>query len=728
MTKSVCLHAAFLRSPRENPWTGELDPEDSAYPYEEWTSRAHAKCYGPFAFDPILDQDGRVRGGANLYAALSFSFSPLLLAWLERARPETYRRILDADRDSVRRLGRGNALAQPYGDAPLPGLSLRDRRTAVRSGKKDFQQRFGRSPEGLWLPAQAADEETLEVLISEGLAFTVLPAARAGRVRIAGGTAADWKEVRIETFNPARPYRWLSRQTPGRELALFFPHEHLGAALASGEALRDGETLWRGVKARFLPDESTQLVHAVNPGELYGLELKGAPGMLGQALRNLEADGVPATNYAAFLDRFPPPQEVELTAAVPREEPAWRGALRRTLQESARELYDFYAGRMDAVLDDPGEARDALLLIDLQRRRLLMLSESEHDSRDVTDAEPLQALKQACRAAELASALGLVGLAPALRERLAAVKTASGTPPDAAQLWSREVAPAAVDAERAAAHFAILGHLGVGEAPRLKPRPGERFVLLSSAVRRETLPLPGGRDPSWSWQRLAVRDAHILHTREAAVCMHQLERLDLAAWVLAPQDEQPDLAAAFAAAPAEEFRAELCRRFGQAFFTLDALLGAERLQVLRWLMPDPAGSRPRQVFLRDWAAAVGRLRRGETAGEDALLELLPRCREAGVPPDQLPWAGLARGAVQGALEAFLATGARPELDRALRWLASAQRAGLRLDLFSLRSRLLVWLEGEAANADAAVRDLARALAEKLGLSPSLFSPTEYCSS
>ena len=83
MTKSVCLHAAFLRTPRDNPWTGGLDPEDSAYPYGDWTSRAHAESYGPFAFDPVLDPDGRTRGGANLYATLSFSFPPLLLAWLE---------------------------------------------------------------------------------------------------------------------------------------------------------------------------------------------------------------------------------------------------------------------------------------------------------------------------------------------------------------------------------------------------------------------------------------------------------------------------------------------------------------------------------------------------------------------------------------------------------------------------------------------------------------------
>ncbi|MDD5628166.1 MAG: DUF3536 domain-containing protein [Elusimicrobia bacterium] len=774
MTKSVCLHAAFLRSPRENPWTWGLDPEDSAYPYGDQASRAHAECYGPLAFDPVLDRDGRMRGSANLYAHLSFSFCPLLLAWLERAHPETYRRILEADRASAARLGHGNALAQPYVAAPLPGLTLRDKRTVLRWGGSDFSRRFGRPAEGLWLPGLAADEETLEAVIAEGFRFTVLPARLAARLRIVGGGEADWKEVRPETCNPTRPYRWLSRRSPGAELAVFFPHERLGAALASAEALRDGETLWRAVKARFLPDDSTQLVHAVQPGELFGLELPGSAAVLGQALRNLEADGLPATNYAAFLDHFPPPQEFELAPAVrtsvrpaPAElpipqapapvplEPAWRAGLRQALRGFAEELDGFFSERLGSGLGDPWEARDAcaellgdpsvrkadellsrrslrhlkpsesraaLRLLEMQKRRLLMLAEAGHDSRDISDGEPLQALKNACRAAELAAALGR-DLTEGLRARLAACP---GEKTDAAQLWSREVQPAAVDAARAAAHFALLGHLGVGEAPRPGPRPGERFTWTRGALRRESRPLPGGRDPSWSWQSLSVRDAESRETLEASVCVHQLERLDLAAWVLPAAEEPAGLAAAFAAAPAEEFRAELCRRFGQAFFTLDALIGQERLQVLRWLMPDPSGSRTRKAFLRDWAAAVGRLRRGEDPGGEGLLELLPGGREAGVLPDQLPWAALARGAVQAALEDFLASGMRPDLDLALRRFSAAERAGLHLDLFALRSRLLVWLDGPAAGADPAERDLARALAEKLGLSPSLFPPTEAC--
>jgi hypothetical protein len=390
---------------------------------------------------------------------------------------------------------------------------------------------------------------------------------------------------------------------------------------------------------------------------------------------------------------------------------------------SSRKAGEFISRRSLRHLK-PAEAKAALRLLELQRRRLLMLAEADCDSRDLTDAGPLQALKQACRAAELAAVPDGPDLRPRLRERLTACK---GTKLDAAQLWDREVSPAAVDSSRAAAHFAILQHLGVGESPRPTPRPGERFTLIRSAMRRETLPLPRGRDPEWSWQSFAVRDAETLQSRPSAACVHRLERLDLAVWVLPAGEEPPELAAAFASAPGEEFRSELCRRFGQAYFTLDALIGAERLQVLRWLMPDPSGSRPRQMFLRDWAAAIGRLRSGEDSSAQGLLGLLPRCREAGVLPDQLPWADLARGAVQAALEDFLSSGTQPGSELALRWLSAAENVGLHLDLFKLRSRLLVWLERAAAKAAPARRDLARALAEKLGLSPSLLSSPEACS-
>ena len=114
-----------------------------------------------------------------------------LCEWLERAAPATLAAMLQGDRRSLERIGYGNAIAMPYHHVILPLLSRRDKRTEVRWGIADFRRRFGRSPDGMWLPETAADHETLEVLAEAGMAFTVLaphqvkrpPAGgRAGRV------------------------------------------------------------------------------------------------------------------------------------------------------------------------------------------------------------------------------------------------------------------------------------------------------------------------------------------------------------------------------------------------------------------------------------------------------------------------------------------------------------------------------------------------------------------
>ena len=68
----------------------------------------------------------------------------------------------------------GNAIAQPYHHAILPLSTRRDKVTEVRWGIADFRRRFGRDPEGMWLPETALDDETLDVLAQEGMRFTIV--------------------------------------------------------------------------------------------------------------------------------------------------------------------------------------------------------------------------------------------------------------------------------------------------------------------------------------------------------------------------------------------------------------------------------------------------------------------------------------------------------------------------------------------------------------------------
>ena len=150
MTTALVIHGHFYQPPRENPWTDLVDREPGAGPFHDWNERIASECYRPNAFARISDSQGRVEQVVNNYARLSFNFGPTLLSWLERSSPDVYARVVEADRESVRRRGgHGNAIAQGYNHAILPLCDERDRRTQVRWGLTDFRLRFGREAESL---------------------------------------------------------------------------------------------------------------------------------------------------------------------------------------------------------------------------------------------------------------------------------------------------------------------------------------------------------------------------------------------------------------------------------------------------------------------------------------------------------------------------------------------------------------------------------------------------
>ncbi|MBI5244892.1 MAG: glycoside hydrolase, partial [Elusimicrobia bacterium] len=194
MERCVCIHGHFYQPPRENPWLDEIEVQDSAFPYHDWNERITAECYRANTASRILDERGRIARLVNNYSRISFNFGPSLLSWMERKDPETYRAILEADRESRRRFnGHGSALAQPYNHMILPLAVKRDKVTQVRWGLADFERRFGRRPEGMWLPETAASLRTLEILIEEGIRFTLLAPEQAERIRRMGQSV--WHDV-----------------------------------------------------------------------------------------------------------------------------------------------------------------------------------------------------------------------------------------------------------------------------------------------------------------------------------------------------------------------------------------------------------------------------------------------------------------------------------------------------------------------------------------------------
>jgi alpha-amylase/alpha-mannosidase (GH57 family) len=224
--RSVVIHAHFYQPPREEPWLELVEAEPSAAPFHDWNRRIERECYRAVVAARIPAADGRIERVVNTLERISFNVGPTLVEWLEREAPETWNAMLEADRTSRLRLGgHGNALAMPYHHVILPLASRRDKTTEVRWGIADFRRRFGRDPEGMWLPETAVDDETLDVLAAEGIRFTILaphqvdkapPAGfPAGTGRSTGGRSPSFcTTVPSRTMSPSD--RWYATGVAGR--------------------------------------------------------------------------------------------------------------------------------------------------------------------------------------------------------------------------------------------------------------------------------------------------------------------------------------------------------------------------------------------------------------------------------------------------------------------------------------------------------------------------------
>src|ERR1017187_5496563 len=261
--RCVCVHGHFYQPPRENPWLETVEVQDSAAPWHDWNERITAECYAPNGAARITNHQGEIVRIVNNYARMSFNFGPTLLKWLADRAPRTYRMILDADRASALRYGgHGSAIAQVYNHVIMPLASRRDALTQIRWGIADFQYRFGRRPEGMWLAETAVNRNVLDLLAAEGIKFTILAPHQCARVRPLqqepqpaasnNGQPSTDNEQRTTsnstwtpttnsnaTVDPTHPY--LVRLDQGRSIAVFFYDAPPSRAIAFEGLLNSGE-------------------------------------------------------------------------------------------------------------------------------------------------------------------------------------------------------------------------------------------------------------------------------------------------------------------------------------------------------------------------------------------------------------------------------------------------------------------------------------------------------
>jgi alpha-amylase/alpha-mannosidase (GH57 family) len=502
----VCIHGHFYQPPRENPWLEAIEHQDEAYPYHDWNELINAESYGPNADARILDPQRRIVRIVNNYASINFDFGPTLLSWLEQHARDTYRAVLDADRVSARHFhGHGSAMAQAYNHVIMPLANARDRHTQVVWGLYDFEHRFGRPAEGMWLPETAVDMASLEELAAAGIRYTVLAPHQASAVRRLG--EHEWLQVdaRIDTTQP-----YLCRLPSGRELAVFFYDGPASRAVAFEGLLKNGELLAQRLLTVFNGEQRLQLSHIATDGETYGHHHRHGEMALAYAIHHIESNSLATiTNYGEFLELQPPRYEVtiaEITSwscahGVERwrsdcgchtgGQPGWRQEWRAPLREALEWLRDELAARYERaatpLLGDAWTARDeyievvidragrqacfldrrlapgyseadavrALKLLELQRHALLMFTSCGWFFNEVSGIETVQVMQYAARAMQLAVELFQADFEPEFMRRLERAPSNLAELGNARRVYEQRVLAVKVDLLSVAAHYAV---------------------------------------------------------------------------------------------------------------------------------------------------------------------------------------------------------------------------------------------------------------------------------
>jgi len=505
----ICVHGHFYQPPRENPSLEAIELQDSAYPYHDWNERVCAECYAPNGSSRILNEKGEIRGIVNNYAQMSFNFGPTLLSWMEEKTPKVYESILEADRQSQQRFGgHGSAIAQGYNHMILPLANRRDKVTQVKWGIADFEHRFKRKPEGMWLPETAVNGETLEVLAENGIRFTILAPRQAKRVRRKG--SRKWIDVTGGRIDPSRAYLV---QLPSRKsINVFFYDGPISQGVAFEGLLDDGKHFAERLLSGFSDTRTwPQLVHIATDGESYGHHHHYGEMALSYALQYIDADEeVELTNYGQFLERFPPDHFAEIVddsswSCVHGIErwrancgcnsgghadwnQEWRAPLRASLDWLRDTLANIFEQHGAPLLKSPWDARNAYIRVILDRSDDSLASFfGEHAKRELSDEERVRALKllemqrhamlmytscgwffdelsgletvqvihYAGRAIRLAEECGGGSLEAEFVKRLSAAKSNLPEHGDGAAIYEKWVKPGYIDMPMLAGHYAI---------------------------------------------------------------------------------------------------------------------------------------------------------------------------------------------------------------------------------------------------------------------------------
>lgn len=506
--KYICIHGHFYQPPRENPWLNKVEIQESAHPYHDWNHRINAECYARNSASRILDSEGRISEIINNYSWMSFNMGPTLLAWMENEAPDTYRGILEADKESQEHFGgHGSALAQAYNHLIMPLANERDKETQVIWGIEDFKSRFNRMPEGMWLGETAVNTSTLELLAKHGIKFTVLSPYQAKNFRKTG--EEKWQDATGAKVDTKRPY---SCNLPsGKHISLFFYDGPASQGVAFEGLLNNGDKFANRLIGQFKEESEAQLVHIATDGESYGHHHRYGEMALSACLDSIaQHQEIDLTVYGEYLEKFPPEYEAEIientswscvhgverwksdcgchTGGHEGWNQKWRAPLRNTFDWIREELIPLYESEMKAFNSNPWDVRNAYIQVVLNRDRenvesflqeyfgeelseedktkLLKLLEMQYHCMlmytscgwffdEVTGLESMQDIFYATRAIQLAEEVTDRNFEEEFTLRLKEIPSNLPEYGNARSAYEKYVKPMVIDMTRIGAHYAI---------------------------------------------------------------------------------------------------------------------------------------------------------------------------------------------------------------------------------------------------------------------------------
>jgi alpha-amylase/alpha-mannosidase (GH57 family) len=569
---------------------------------------------------------------------------------LEENAPETYQSILDADHESQRTFsGHGSAIAQAYNHMILPLANRRDKYTQILWGLRDFEHRFGRHPEGMWLPETAVDIETLDVLAELGIKYTILAPHQARQVRRIGGTR--YRNVEGAKIDPTRAY--ITKLPSGRTMNVFFYDGPISRAVAFEHLLSNGETFIQRLVSGFSDQRDwPQLMHIATDGETYGHHHPHGDMALAYALDYIESRGLARiTNYGEYLEKFPATHEVHIlentswscvhgverwrsdcgcnSGMKPGWRQHWRAPLRNALDSLRDSLAEPYQQAASEYLKDPAAARDdyisvvlkrsldnidlfvarhlarpisqeekvrILQLLEIQRHLMLMYTSCGWFFDELSGIETVQVIEYAGRAIQLAQELFGDHTEENFLAKLGEAQSNVASYGNGAQIYERWVKPAVLDLYKVAAHYiisSIFDHNG-----------DERSIYCYGIRLKDSHRQEAGR------ARMALGHAGVcskitLESADVTFGVVHFGDHNVSAGVRAFQGEEAyqetvrDVSDAFARADMPESIRLMDRHFGGVIYSLKSLFRDEQRKVVRQILDSTlaeAGATYRQIY------------------------------------------------------------------------------------------------------------------------------------